>query len=164
MNRVAIALLLAVWLLAWGDLTIANVVTGLALIALLLVAFPMARPTDRRAQFRPVAVARLALHVLRSLVVSNALVGRQVLSRRSRIHTGVITYEVAHDHDIVIALIANIIALTPGTMTVDATRDPALLQVHFLLLDDVESARRSIARLEELVVAAVGFDERGALA
>jgi hypothetical protein len=44
-------------------------------------------------------------------------------------------------------------------MTVEANRHPATLLVHFLLLDDVESARQSIAHLEQLVVAAVGLDE-----
>jgi multicomponent Na+:H+ antiporter subunit E len=156
---VRVALLLAVWLLAWGEVTTANVVTGLAVIGLLLVAFPLERPAAHGGRFRPVAVARLVGYVLRNLVVSNVLVGRQILSRRARIHTGVITYELDCGRDLVITLVANIIALTPGTMTVEANRHPATLLVHFLLLDDVESARQSIAHLEQLVVAAVGLDE-----
>ena len=56
----------------------------------------------------------------------------------------------------VLTLIANIIALTPGTMTVDVTPDPPMIYVHFLLLSDVAEARRAVARLERLVVAAIG--------
>ena len=46
--------------------------------------------------------------------------------------------------DAAVALLANLIALTPGTMTVEATRSPACVYVHFLLLDDVDEARRAI--------------------
>ena len=153
-----VLLLLAVWLLAWGRVSTANVLTGLALIALLLVTFPAPRPGTARGRLRPVGIARLVGYVLRSLVVSNVLVARQILARRSRINTGVIEYDVECGEDFVITLMANIIALTPGTMTVDATRVPPALHVHFLLLDDVETARRSIAHLERLVVAATGIE------
>ncbi len=162
MMRVArVVLLLGVWLLAWGKVTFANVVTGLAVIALLLVAFPVGRSSIDGARLHPVGIARLIAHVGRNLVVSNVLMSRQVLARRARFNTGVIAYEVHYDHDLVIALVANIIALTPGTMTVDATTDPATLRVHFLLLEDVESAHRSIARLEHHVAAALGLDDKG---
>jgi multicomponent Na+:H+ antiporter subunit E len=92
-----------------------------------------------------------------NLVVSNVLVARQILARRSRINTGVIEYVPRYADDLVMTLVANIIALSPGTMTVDVTSDPALLRAHFLLLEDVEAAHRSIARLERLVVAATGI-------
>jgi multicomponent Na+:H+ antiporter subunit E len=153
-----VALLLAVWLLAWGKVTTANVVTGLVLIAALLVAFPAPQRGSARGRLRPLGIARLVGYVLRSLVVSNVLVARQILARRSRINTGVIRYDVECGEDFVITLMANIIALTPGTMTVDATRQPPALHVHFLLLEDVETARQSIAHLERLVVAATGIE------
>jgi hypothetical protein len=35
-------------------------------------------------------------------------------------------------------------------MTVEVTRDPAVIQVHFLLLSDVQAAHRTLARLERL--------------
>lgn len=96
------------------------------------------------------------IYVLGQLVTSNLLVARVILSRRSRIRTGVLAYPVQDASDEVLTLIANVIALTPGSMTVDATRDPSVLHVHFLLLDDPEGARRSIARLERLAVRALG--------
>jgi multicomponent Na+:H+ antiporter subunit E len=157
-----VALLLAVWLLAWGEVTTANVLTGLVLIGVLLVAFPAPRPRSTRGRLRPAAIARLVGYILHNLVVSNVLVARQILARRSRVNTGVIRYEVECGDDFVITLIANIIALTPGTMTVDATRQPPVLLVHFLLLDDVETARQSIAHLERLVVAAAGIEAANA--
>lgn len=46
--------------------------------------------------------------------------------------------------------------VTAALMTVETTREPAVIYVHFLLLNDVEGARRAVARLERLVVAALG--------
>ena len=77
-------------------------------------------------------------------------------SSSTRVRTGVITYEMRSRSDWVTTLVANIIALTPGTMTVDATRDPHVLTVHFLLFDDEQRAHDAIATLERLVVGAVG--------
>jgi multicomponent Na+:H+ antiporter subunit E len=151
-------LLVAIWLLAWGRFDAAHVVVGVVLAALLFAAFPMV-PSGRRRivlSLRPVGVARLLWHVVVQLVRSNLLMTREIVSRQSRIRTGVIHYTLRAPSDLVLTLVANIIALSPGTMTVDATRDPRTISVHFLLLDDVSAAERSLAHLERLVAGAVG--------
>ncbi len=153
---VRLALLVGLWLLAWGDLSVANLLTGTMLAGVLLVAFPLQRRQASGVRLSPVGVGRLVLYVLGQLVPSNVLVAREVVSRRSRVRTGILAYPVQHPSDEVITLIANVIALTPGMMTVETTRDPAVIYVHFLLLNDVEGARRAVAHLERLVVAALG--------
>jgi multicomponent Na+:H+ antiporter subunit E len=153
---IRVTLLTILWLLAWGEASITLVVTGVAVSALLLVAFPPARTLTSRVRFRPIALLRLFLYVGGQLVTSNVLVAREILSRRSRVHTGVLAHRLRHPSDELLTLVANVIALTPGTMTVEATRSPAVIYVHFLLLDDVDEARRAITRLEELAFAALG--------
>ena len=157
MNAITrIVLLLAFWLLAWGEVSTANVVSGLALATALLVAFPPRRRAAHAHRVSPWGALRLFVYVFGQLATSNLLVAREILSPRSRIRTGVLAYHLEHPTDEVLALIANVIALTPGTMTVEATRDPAVIYVHFLLLEDLDDGRRAIARLERLVVAALG--------
>lgn len=148
--------LLAFWLLAWGEISIANIVSGLALGTALLVAFPPRRRAPHVNRVSPWGALRLGVYIFGQLVTSNLLVAREILSRRSRMRTGVLAYPLEHPTDEVLTLIANVIALTPGSMTVEATRDPAVIYVHFLLLDDLDDARRTIARIERLVVAALG--------
>jgi multicomponent Na+:H+ antiporter subunit E len=148
-------LLLALWLLAWGEISIANVLSGIALIVVLFLVFPTARHPGPRVRVHPIAVARLVAYVLAQLAVSNVLVARENVSTRSRMRTGVIGYRLRQPSDLTVTLIANILALTPGTMPVDVTDNPTTIHVHFLLLSDVEDARRTIGRLEKLVVAAV---------
>ena len=149
-------LLVGFWLLAWGEVSVANVVSGSLLAAALLVAFPFRRRSTTAPRVRLAGGARLLLYVLGQLVPSNVLVTREVLSRRSRIRTGVLAYPLQHPSDEVLSLMAHVIALTPGTMTVEVTREPAVLYVHFLLLDDVEQARRTLVRLESLAVGVFG--------
>jgi multisubunit Na+/H+ antiporter MnhE subunit len=50
----------------------------------------------------------------------------------------------------------SIIALSPGTMTVDVDRGSTTIYVHFLFLDDVAAARASLEQLEQLVSRAIG--------
>jgi multicomponent Na+:H+ antiporter subunit E len=154
------ALLVTFWLLAWGEVSVANVASGLVVAAVLLIAFPPHRRTKAAPKVSLLGTARLVLYVLGQLVPSNVLVAREILSRRSRIRTGVLAYPLQHPSEEVLTLMAHVIALTPGTMTVEATREPAVLYVHFLLLDDVDQARRTVARLERLAVAALGRQGR----
>jgi multicomponent Na+:H+ antiporter subunit E len=148
--------LLALWLLAWGEISVANVISGIALIVVLMLAFPSGPRRPARVRVRPIALARLIGYVFVQLAVSNVLVAREIVSRRSRVRTGVVGYRVQQPSDLTLTLMSNILALSPGTMPVDVTHDPPMLYVHFLLLSDVEDARRTIGRLETLVVAAVG--------
>lgn len=150
------AMLVALWLLAWGEASAANLLSGIVLAAALLLAFPAVERNRARLYLSPGGVGRLALHVLGQLVKSNALVAREILSRRANVRTGVVAYNLQHPSDETLALMAYVLALSPGTMTIDVTRQPAVLYVHFLLLQDATRARREIARLEALVVDAIG--------
>ncbi len=49
----------------------------------------------------------------------------------------------------------SVIALSPGTMTVDVDDDSSTIYVHFLLLTDVAKARARLADLERVVIGAV---------
>ena len=109
----------------------------------------------------PIAFVRFAAYVLGQLAVSNLLVAREIVSRRSRVRTGVVGYRVQQPSALTLTLMSNILALAPGTMPVDVTEEPPMLYVHFLLLSDVDAARRTMARLEQHIVAAIETREVG---
>lgn len=153
----AVAVLLALWLLAWGEISPARIIAGILVAIGLLVVFPPEHRPDDLGPLRihPVAALRLVAYVLGQLVTSNILVAREILTPGSNVHTGVLSHPLGDVCEETMSLVANIIALTPGTMTVELTRDPNILYVHFLLLDDLDAARASIARLETLVTATI---------
>jgi multicomponent Na+:H+ antiporter subunit E len=129
------------WVMLWDRVSIANVLGGLLVAGVLLVVFPL----------RPVGEA-----VLGDLVVSNVLVARTIISRHHRLRTGVVACPMRSDSPKVLSTVANIIALSPGMMAVDATAGPPTLYVHVLLLNRQTDVRRRVARLEALVIDAVG--------
>ena len=50
-------------------------------------------------------------------------------------------------------LVANLISLTPGTLSIDISKDRRFLYVHVMFLDDVERAQRELKEgLEQRVL------------
>jgi multicomponent Na+:H+ antiporter subunit E len=154
-----VAVMLVIWVLAWGSLSWANVVSGVLVALVLLVAVPGTRGPAHLPVVRPVALARLGLRLARDLVVSNVVLAREVVTPGSRISTGIVGVPLGGCSDELVALIANLLALTPGTMPVELVRDPTVLYIHILHLDSVDDVRRQVWSLRDLVVRAFGGPE-----
>ncbi len=155
------ALLVVAWVLLWGTVSWANVLSGIVVAAVLVV---LLVPRDRRRTGwqlpapRPVALARLGLYLARQLVVSNWLLIREVVAPRSKIRTGVIAVPVTGCSDQLVTILANFMAMAPGTMPVEVADDVSLMYVHVLHLGDVEETRHQLWRLRDLTVRALGSE------
>ncbi|MGA0815636.1 MAG: Na+/H+ antiporter subunit E, partial [Ilumatobacteraceae bacterium] len=80
--------LLLLWIALWGEVSVANVLSGVLVVAIVSWLFAHDRP--RRYVMRPVPALRLLLHVLVSLVGSSVRVVFAVLfPTRERIATSV---------------------------------------------------------------------------
>jgi multicomponent Na+:H+ antiporter subunit E len=147
-----------IWVLLWGSASPANVLSGLAVGVALVLAVPGLRRRGRqsRAGVRPVAIARLAAHVVRTVVASNVVLTREVVTRRSSINTAVVGVPMPGCSDELLTFISNVVALSPGTMPLELSTDPLVLYVHVLHLRDVEDVRRDVQRLTDLTVRAFG--------
>jgi len=151
--------LVVVWTSLWGRLSIANIASGIIVAALLLTVFPVGKHLLPGYIVRPVAVARLTVYFLRKLVESNIALTRTTLSRDDQIRTGIVAVPMTCESDGVLTVVANLTALTPGTMAIEVERQPPLIFIHVLRLDDIESTRDEVRRLERLVVEAFGPSE-----
>jgi multicomponent Na+:H+ antiporter subunit E len=150
-----VALLVALWLLAWGDLSLANLLSGAAVAGGVLVAFPPGPRPPGRLRARPGGVARLAGHVASQLVISNVLMARQILSRRPEARPGVVAHRLRQPSEEVVTVMTSVIALSPGTMTVDVDSTSHTIYVHFFRLSDIAAAHAALDHLEQLVVSAI---------
>jgi len=150
--------LVVVWTALWGRLSVANVASGMIVATLLLIVFPVGKRLLPRSIVRPVAVARLTVYFVRKLIESNIAITRTVLSRGDQIRTGIIAVPLTCDSDGLLTIVANLTALTPGTMAIDVERQPPRFYVHVLRLDDIDAARAEIRMLERLVIEAFGSD------
>lgn len=155
MNRIVrVALIVVVWLALWSEISVANVVSGLGLAAVIVLAFDTWN--EGGLIIRPLRMLRFGLYFAYLLVLSTAAVVRTVLAPRDRVHTGILSVPLEGSSDAVATLIADAITLTPGTLTLEVRREPLTLYIHALDTRDLDSIRRDVRRLEVLAVRAFG--------
>ena len=83
-------------------------------------------------------------YFLKELIVSNLRVLWDVITPRHINRPGIIGIPLAAQTDLEIFIVASLISLTPGTLSVDLSEDRKTLFVHVMFLDDVEKAREEI--------------------
>jgi multicomponent Na+:H+ antiporter subunit E len=148
-----------IWVLAWGTPTPANVLGGLAVAAVLMVASPDTFPRRVRGRVRPVAIGRFVGYVLVQVVTANVQLTRAILSRDARLRTAVLAVRLPACSEGLLTLVTNTMAVTPGTMPIEVTRHPTVVYFHALLIGDLEDARRGVEHLAGLAYRAFGSDE-----
>jgi multicomponent Na+:H+ antiporter subunit E len=158
----AAAGLLAVWLLLWGEATVANLASGLVVVGLVVAADARLRRAPQH-RIHPLRVAVLAGDLaVRLVVASGAVVVTVLRPTPARLRSGVVRVPLRSRSELVTTLVADLISLTPGTLTLDA-RDGALF-VHVLGLGDADEVRADVAAIERRVLAAftpIDRDGRG---
>ena len=82
------------------------------------------------------------LYVLWELVLANLKVARLVLTPRERLRPGIVAVPLDLRTDAQITTLANLITLTPGTLSLDVSHDRRVLYVHSIEVVDPESFRR----------------------
>ena len=90
-------------------------------------------------------VLSLILLFLLELLKSALKVAKLAVSPDMGLKPGIFAYELKTDRDFEITMLANLITLTPGTLSVDVSADKKTLFVHAITFDDVEEMREDIA-------------------
>jgi multicomponent Na+:H+ antiporter subunit E len=139
-NNILLAL---VWAALTGSFTIANIVFGLLLgsLALYLVREQL---EPRRGRRRAGRMLSLAVLFIKELILSGWRVARLVTSPRMDLQPGIFAYPLKVSSDFEITLLANLITLTPGTLSVEVSDDRRTLFVHAIDCSDVEKTVREI--------------------
>ena len=141
---VIVALFALVWLAVSGSFTIPNLLLGLVAGALSLALIRgHIQPDGRR--LRPLKMLSLLMLFLKELALSAWKVAVLVASPKMRLKPGIFAFPLTVDRDFEITLLANLITLTPGTLSVDVSADRKVLYVHALDCSDPVGARRDIA-------------------
>ena len=86
----------------------------------------------------------LAAYFLKELVISNLRVLWEVITPGPINRAGIIGVPLKARTDLEIFMVASLVSLTPGTLSVDLSKDRKTLFVHVMFLDDVEEARAGI--------------------
>ncbi len=97
-------------------------------------------------------VVGFILFYIGEIVRSNVRVAYEVLTPSHNMKPGVIGLPLDSDSDAVISLLANLITMTPGTLSLDVSNDRRMLYIHAMYIDDEEALRRDLKDLERRVI------------
>jgi multicomponent Na+:H+ antiporter subunit E len=131
------------WALGTGDFTLANLVVGFALGFAVLVLTRRLAGAPRYGD-RTVRAVALAGFFVWQLLLSNLRVAYEVLTPGHHMRPGVVAVPLDATTDAEITVLANLITLTPGTLSLDVSTDRRVLYVHSLYVGDPDEFRREI--------------------
>lgn len=138
-------LLAATWAVATGEFTLTNVGLGFGFgYLVLLFARRAIGPSSYFVKAPQVVVFFFFYHW--QLLLANLRVAYDVVTPTHYMRPGVIAVPLDARTDAEITLLANLITLTPGSLSLDLSSDRRVLYVHMMYIDDddVERARRQI--------------------
>ena len=100
-----------------------------------------------RAAFRKSKIiASLVLFYLKELLVASLRVAYDVLTPKDHMAPAIVAVPLDAETDLEITLLANFITLTPGTLSIDVSKDRKTLYVHevYVRSGDVDRVKRQI--------------------
>jgi multicomponent Na+:H+ antiporter subunit E len=143
-NQFLLNLLLAIaWVFLTGDLTVQNSFEGLLIGYLILWISRSAFGGDKYFQKIPKTIAFL-FYFLKELIIANLKVAFDIVTPTDYMKPGIIAVPLDAETDLEITLLANLITLTPGTLSLDVSSDKKILYVHSLYVEDANEFRREI--------------------
>jgi len=137
-------LFVAVWLAVTGSLTLANIIFALIVSTLALWLIRHQLPGGRNHWLRLGRVLSLVLLFFKELALSAWKVAVMVTRPKLDVQPGIFAYPLTVTTDFEITLLANLITLTPGTLSVDVSPDRKMLYVHAIDCSDIEAAKNDI--------------------
>lgn len=145
MTRIATALLLGVfWIAITGSVSPGNLLLGI-LVGYACIALVRGSTSPQIGRPRIGRLTVLGLVFLYEIVASAWRVAKLVLRPRIDIQPVIIGYPLSVTSDFQIMLLANMVTLTPGTLSVDVSEDRGTLYIHAI---DSRDNAQTIADIE----------------
>lgn len=152
-------ILALIWAVALGPPTPLNLLMGfvvgyfmLALAWRLGLSYRDEGDETQRKYFKRVfQIMGFAVFFTKELVVANLRMAYYTLAPISRIKPGIVAVEIEGLSNLEITILANLITLTPGTLSLDVSDDRSQLIVHCMDATDPEKIKQEIK---------VGFEQR----
>jgi multicomponent Na+:H+ antiporter subunit E len=139
--HLALTLLVAV---AMGGFTLRNLAVGL--VAAYAGLWLFVRLTGRRSGYveKIPLLFSFILYYAWELLKSNVVILHEILTPGLKMRPGVIGIPLRARTDLEITVLANLITMTPGTLSLDVSPDRRTLYIHAMYIHDPETLRRDI--------------------
>lgn len=140
---VANLLLALTWIAMSGEFGATNFAIGFALGYLVLLV--TRRSTGPSSYFgRTWCFVRFVGFYLREVWLANLRVAYDVITPTHHMRPSIVAVPLDVRSDAEITLLANLLTMTPGTLSMDVSDDRTTLYVHSMFVDDPEAFRRGI--------------------
>ncbi|AVH21857.1 Na+/H+ antiporter subunit E [Nocardia cyriacigeorgica] len=147
--------LAAVWVALWGRLSVANVLAGLVVGALIMVTLPLPR-VPVTGWVRPVPLIQLVAVSIYYALESSVQVAWFAIRPAPPPISGVLRVYFSFKSDLVLVLCTNLLNLIPGTMVLELDRERCVVYVHVMDVGSdkaVDKFYSTTRRLERLLIA-----------
>lgn len=145
-------LLALIWVAVSGDISGAGLLTGFVLGYVILGMTLREVPVFSAYVRRIPKITLFAGYFLKELIRSNLRVAWDVVTPTHYMKPAVIAVPLDARTEGEITLLANLISLTPGTLSLDVSSDRRVLYLHVMYLDDLEQTRAQIKQFEMRVL------------
>ncbi len=146
--------LTAVWLTLWGDLSVGNLLAGLAIGASIMLTLPLPRvPVSGR--LHPLSLVELIVVSSYYTLESSLQIAWFAIRPPPPPVSGVLRVRLNIRSDLVLVLCADLLNLIPGTMVLEIDRQRCVFYVHVLDVGSdkaVDKFYRTTRRLERLLI------------
>jgi multicomponent Na+:H+ antiporter subunit E len=132
------------WALLTGNVSIGNLTIGFLLGYFALTLLHPATGTKASYFQKTMQFVRFALFFIKELVVSSYRVAKDVIKPLPLMRPGIIGIPLDAETDLEITMLANLITLTPGTLSLDVSPDRKTLYIHAMYLVDADDLRQEI--------------------
>jgi multicomponent Na+:H+ antiporter subunit E len=153
--------LILVWILLWGTVSAANVLSGLAIALVITVLLPLPTvPIEGR--LHPLSLLRLVVTVAYYLVLSSVQVAWLAVRPGPPPLSAVLRAHLAVKSDLVLALAVNIFNLIPGSIVLEIDQTRRMLYMHVIDVGSERAVNRfysQVTEVERLLIASFEREE-----
>ncbi|NLH45158.1 MAG: Na+/H+ antiporter subunit E [Acholeplasmataceae bacterium] len=96
---------------------------------------------NKNAFYQTIYMVELLVYFIKEMFVATYLVIKEVLSVKSRIKAGIIAMPLDVKSNIEITILASLISLTPGTLSLEVSEDKSFLFIHVINIPDGDAER-----------------------
>lgn len=135
--------IVVIWLLLSGSFSLTNTLFAIVMGYLLLI---IGTPRNKKRSYveRIPAAFNLFFYFIIELVKANLVVAREMIDPRHTMDPGIVAVPLSLKSPFAITLFANLVTLTPGTLTMEISEDHKLIYIHAMYVGDPEAFRLSI--------------------
>ncbi len=155
------ATLILMWLLLWGEISIANIVGGIGIALLIVIVAPMPRIPTQALNINWWAMIHLFASWTIDFVTASLTVAWLAIRRKAPPQSDYLTVPLRTNDDLTLASAVALINLQPGGLVVDIDREQQTLLMHILdssSQKQLDRTRAQLIRMERRIIRA--FENR----